>query len=486
MYIRSTRQSGALNILNAWLDPESTTLSLIFEVCRGAEYLGSLSLPASEFGLSDFDTMPAFGRWFQPGPKTLISWLQALLPKDETPVWLSFGTHPDPAGAESTSPRIGRTQSRPSGYLAVLSWELNLVPALGRPVLRMQGLPIRPLTQHRTLHLAICCSFSAAKQTEPPHDTLKRIFDQIPQFPQQSVTLHLFADLELQPFFATLQASLQSRSQVRIYPPTDAAKYGDAERISSVPDTSDLQNPWLLWMRDSLAEVGVDAVQFVTHGYAARGHGALAFAESPMHNEDRRWARFVGTREISMLMDQLGAWSVLLTSSPDNYSVAGLRILHDELTEFISGPVMLYEMRDDPAQSDLRSAYEYVFGADATQPPAAGAISLYTHPDWKQPPDSDEEIPTQRWLGEFTLSGPLHDAFASANEVPAWLAAGQRTLERSVAKMTLAAEETESGRAEQAGRQEALQFTAELFARFARSEGISITPAGLTDAKEIV
>ena len=187
-----------------------------------------------------------------------------------------------------------------------------------------------------------------------------------------------------------------------------------------------------------------------------------------------------------MLVDQLGAWSVVLTSPFDNYSAAGLRILHDELTEFISGPVMLYEMMHDPLRNDLRAAYQYVFGTDAMQPPLASAISLYTHPDWKQPLDSEEEIPTQRLMREFTLASRLHDAFASPHEVPAWLAAGQRSLERSVAKMTLSGDQTDSGKAEQAGRQEALRFTADLFTRFARSEGISTGLVTNIDTKEIV
>src|SRR5262249_3131312 len=159
-------------------------------------------------------------------------------------VWLSFGTHLDPPSQDLTSgeaaaavmSRVRPTVSRPSGFLSTLSWELNLVPHLNRPVLRMQGLPLRPLTQHQTLHIAICCSFSAAKQMEPPNETIDRIFGQIPEFPGQRVTLHVFADKNLQALLAPLPTRLAHVGTVRIYNPEEAAKYGDAEQTRAVDD----------------------------------------------------------------------------------------------------------------------------------------------------------------------------------------------------------------------------------------------------------
>jgi hypothetical protein len=471
VYFRKTKQSGALNILNVWLDPGPSALLMVCELCHGSEVRGSMSAPASVFGLSGFDEVPSSGLWSGTMPQSLIDWLQPKLPADSTPLWLSFGTHPDPSGSEPPSPRIGRTQSRPTGFLPALSWELNLVPKIQRPVLRMQGMSVRPLTQRHTLHVAVCCSFSVAKQMQSPAETLLRIFNQIPSLPSQALTLHLFADQEVQGALVPVQQMLRETAQVRIYNPRDAARYGDAQRRDSIPEASDLQNPWLLWMRNTLSETGVDAVQFVTHGYMSRGHGALAFAESPLHNEDRQWARFVGTREISMFLDQLGAWSAVLTSSPDNFSVAGLRILQDELTEYVAGPVMLYNMADDPANNDLRTAYQYVFGVGTEQPEEMPAVSLYTHPDWGQPAGTAEEIPTQHLMEEFTLAGRLGDAFASPEEVPGWLAAGQRSLERSINKISVSGEETEANRATQQGRQDALRLTADLFAKFAGLTG---------------
>jgi hypothetical protein len=479
MYIRQTKQGGALNILNAWLDPAASGLTFVFELCHGSELRGELRISSADFGFDGFDDMPSIGSWTRQGAMSLAPWLAQMLPLDGTPLWLSFGTHPDPSGSQISSRRLGATQSRPSGFLPVLSWELNLVPALARPVLRMQGLSVRPLTQHHTLHIAVCCSFATAKQiplSEPPQETLNRIFNQIPLLPGQELTLHVFADLGLQPLIASLPQQCAPAAVV-IYDPSTAVQYGDAQRVTSVTDDhSDLHNPWLLWMRDKLSETGIDAVQFVSHGFVSRGHGALALAESPLHNQDRQWARFVGTREISMLLDQLGAWSAILTSPLGNYSVPGLRILQDELTDYIAGPVMLYEMADDPARTDLRSAYNYIFNSSVLTPPFGRAISLYTHPDWKQPfdNDSEEDIPTRDLIDQFTLAGRLSTAFASSQQIPAWVAAGQRSLERSVAKMSLAGlsgdADTDSTRATRQGKQEALRFTADLFAKFASSK----------------
>jgi hypothetical protein len=98
------------------------------------------------------------------------------------------------------------------------------------------------------------------------------------------------------------------------------------------------------------------------------------------------------------------------------------------------------------------------------------AISLYTHPDWKRPIENEEATPTADWIEQFTLAGRLRDNFASQQEVPAWIAAGQRSLERSVAKMKQATDDDEVTRAARQGKQEALRFAADLFAKFARPE----------------
>jgi hypothetical protein len=466
MYFRATYQKP-FNVLNVWLDPGASGLSIVFELCSGNQLIGSLKAQALDFGLDTVDTMARGPWWWGPVHQQLIDLLQTNLPTDATPLWLSFGTHFDPSSSQRPSLRSGATVSRPSGYLAVLSWELNLVPKLNRPVLRMQGLPVRPLTQHQTLHIAICCSFSAAKQAEPPNETLLRVFSQIPIFPGQDVTFHVFADLQLQPLLVQLPALL-APAKVQIYDPHDAAKYGDAAPSQMVQDDgNDLENPWLLWMRDSLLPVGADAVQFVTHGYMSRGNGALAFAESPVHNQDRAWARFVGTRQISTLLDRLGAWSAVLTSPLVNYSAEGLRVLHEDLTDYVAGPLLLYEMWDDPERKDLRAAYSYLFGQSPREIPLTPSIALYTHPDWTQPFDVDPSLPLRHMIQEYTLAARLHTSFAGPKEVPAWVAAGQRSLEKSVAKMSLADTETGESQAAQEGRQEALRFTADLFAKYA-------------------
>jgi hypothetical protein len=161
-----------------------------------------------------------------------------------------------------------------------------------------------------------------------------------------------------------------------------------------------------------------------------------------------------------MFLDHLGAWSVILTSPLGNHSVAGLRILQDELTDFVVGPVMNYEMSDDRAGRELRSAYDYLFNLSVQTPPIASSISLYTHPDWKQPLDSED-------AGQLTLASRLEQQFASTLEVPSWVASGQRSLERSVAKISMSDQETDVTRATRQGKEEALRFTADLFAKYA-------------------
>jgi hypothetical protein len=467
MYFKHTRESVPLDVLNIWLDPGSTLMA-VFELCKGANLVDSLRLPASVFGYPNFDKVPASGLW-SASAAPLGDWLKTWQQPDGMPLWLSFGTHPDPTGAASRSSMIGATEARPSGFLPVVFWEMNLLPVLGRSVLRMQGMPVRPLTQHQTLHVAICCSFAVAKQIEPPLGVLEKVFDQLHPLAGQRLTLHVFADNELKPTLDHLAARYSSVGEVIVYDPVEAGIYGEAERMSEVPDDlSDIQNPWLLWMRDKLSRAGADAVMFISHGYVSRGHGALAIAESPLRNSDRHWARFVGTRELSMFLNQLGAWSLILASPPHNFSVAGLRILQDDLTDYVAGPIVAYELDDDPARQDFAHAFDYLFNLSEAAPPLGRSLIIYTHPDWKQPFGGAEDYPTHQLLEEFTLAGRLRDRFSSADEVPSWLAAGQRSLERSVAKISTGALESDVGRAARKGKEDALRFTANLLARYSK------------------
>src|SRR6476661_6947456 len=141
MWFRTTRQAP-LHVLNVWLDPGQTALMVVCELCHGSDPVETYIAPAAEFGIASID-QPAVGMWYGARVPAVINAMKSKLPPDGSPLWLSFGTHLDPTSSDRVSPRVGPTVSRPSGFLSALSWEKNLVPQFNRPVLRMQGLPLR-------------------------------------------------------------------------------------------------------------------------------------------------------------------------------------------------------------------------------------------------------------------------------------------------------------------------------------------------------
>ena len=131
--------------------------------------------------------------------------------------------------------------------------------------------------------------------------------------------------------------------QVTAYDPAMASSYEPPRRTSRVGTSPRLSSPWLLWMRDALLGRPLDFVHFITHGYMSGDRGAIAVATAPTVNTDRRLSRFISAAEINTFMSQVGAWGLVLTGPPNNFSEAGLRELADAVALVRPGIAMTHD-----------------------------------------------------------------------------------------------------------------------------------------------
>jgi hypothetical protein len=354
----------------------------------------------------------------------------------------------------------------PSGYLPIVPWELLLEPKLQVPILRLSYTDVQPIISSQSLDIIVCFSFPVAKQFMDPGQIIEYYFRHIPPNIARYTTFHVFADFSIQPLLAQVQAR-NPECKLKIYDPQAASKYGVPEaNPSPSASTVELDSPWLLWMRDAMGSQSADLVHFFCHGYLAREDGFLCFSESPLRNEDELYSRFVGARQICTFLDQVGAWSVAFSSQPGNYSIAGLRLLHDQMARIRPGPALYHDMQTDPQCEGLRQAYQYAYAIEESVPPRSESISLCCHPDWAMPatsPDNESAI----LLRELTLAGRMPDVFHSVENTPSWLASGQRALERSVAQM-ISVEPGGVKEALKSGTADALRFTADLLNKHAK------------------
>jgi hypothetical protein len=437
--------------LSLCLSARSHDTRVLFDVRVAGENAGLLDAAATEIGLplsSSEVRSSASNEENYKMPDYIVTALNSMLPPGGAPLWLVFDS--------------------PTGYLPMIPWERLLGKLLGCPILRAPYFDLQPVVSRNALDVVLCLSFPIAKQEGDRDQVLVRFLDEFPNELAKRTSLHVFADRGVQHLLTNLPARY-SRYEVKVYDPQEASGYALPERSSDVNPTEELASPWLLWMRDALSGRSIDLVHFVCHGYFRRDHGALAFAESPVVNEDENWARFVGARELAKFLDQTGAWSAAFSSPPENFCVGGLRLLQEQMARLRPGPFLFHEMRRDHGGKALSQAYQILYLAKRSVLPNSEAVTIYCNPGLimsSDPSASTRSGPAGKLVEEFTLAGRFPETLEGIESTPSWLASWQRSLERSAA--TLATEPTSDEQAAaQRGTEAALRFAADAYARHA-------------------
>lgn len=275
---------------------------------------------------------------------------------------------------------------KPYGFLGALDWEAALVPALGRPLLRLPDFLEPPRENREVLDVALCCSEPVSEPQLDSPTLLANIAQAVLAGSRRPRTsIHLFAD---QMHFDALRQRFANEPRVAVHDPETARRHGTQQRgtgdTRKLPaEPSSLRNPWLLWMRDSMRGRSLDAVHFVVHGFLADERPALALAESPLSNRDRRDARYVGASELASFLTQTGAWSTVFSSPPANYADGGLRLLADTLAQSRPGPLLYHAMQPgqpwQPLQ-DLQALYGFLYAPEPEPVPPQAHWFAYCQP----------------------------------------------------------------------------------------------------------
>lgn len=449
----SSGEQMETNVLQA--DQEADNgIRVLFNIMVAGEKVGLLEATPAELGLP---LTLRQARQYQADeshfriPDHIKTALKSVVPTDGEPLWLSL--------------------AQPYGYLPVVPWERLFHPLLPVPLLRLPYADVQPVVSRESLDVILCGSFPLAKQNWSPEMVIERFVGQMPTSLPLQTTFHVFADAAVQSVLRAYRDRFSSTYQIELYDPEKAADYAVPAQSNDPDAPGDrLENPWLLWMRDSLAGRSADVVHFVCHGFLGRGQGALALAQSPVRNDDQFLARFVGARQLATFLDQIGAWSVVFSSQPGNYSVSGLRFLQDKIARLRPGPVLLHDMEQEGNQRILDHSYHFLYGMEQVPAPISGAISLYCHPNLTKQELTLSDERFKQLMDEFTLASKLSRTLEGSENTPAWLAFTQRSLERSVARLRVEPRSDEEA-AMQSGVKDALRFTADVFARHAVAWG---------------
>jgi hypothetical protein len=370
--------------------------------------LTSMRLPTEALGLPRYfepDTAPTFHLPLSI-TKELATRIEQLDLEPSHPLWLHL--------------------VKPYGYLGMVPWEDLLVPVISRPVLRLPDF-LEPARERRdTLDVAICCSVPLSEPSFSIADILGRVAAAIlSNAPRPRTQLHVFPDIDS---FGALRSTFANESRVAVHDPSGAMRYDQADSSSGSPDlVRTVTSPWLQWMRDAMQGRSLDTVHFVCHGYFSEERASLTVAESPASNQNRRTARFLGVSETAAFLNQTGAWSVVCTAPPNNYSDAGLRYFVDTLAQVRPGPALFHDAGRDPSFQALGEAYGFLFSPKPMEA-VAGPIFMYCQPalvDTQLPMPAPEPYATAM----VSLNEELFSSPAAAEPVPNWVASAQRYVE---------------------------------------------------------
>lgn len=363
--------------------------------------------------------------------------------------------------------------TKPYGYLAMVPWERLLQPQLKVAILRLPDFLANPPRETPSvLDVVLCSSLPTAKESFLVIDHLELMVKRILEAVPRQTTIHLFTDREWYPQIKSLMSG-----PVMVYDPEEAVGYAAPEATSKISNQRGIfANPWLLWIREALQGRSIDIAHFICHGYLSGERGALAFSETPVCNQDRRMARFVGAEELTAFLTQVGAWSAAFSSPEHNYCEMGLRQLADSIAQMRPGPVVHHEILRDFNGQALAGVYRFLFGPALEPPPASPALFTYCHPSRLNKAAKAHSLARYytaeedaESTGIDTPPHPLLEAlFEVEDNLPSWIAASERFFEQQNLRLNKMAREAGSERQRSAaGMRQTLEKIQEIIAKAA-------------------
>jgi hypothetical protein len=238
--------------------------------------------------------------------------------------------------------------------LALLPWEEMTGRIINVPVLRIGNFVDDPYKPVKAPVIAICASQPVGDgpfQVDAFVGALLAAIQNVVVWSDVKPRITLFADGQwLQQIRQVVGHPDFAHLQVEIVEPETTPAVPLAERAGSV---------WLKWIADHFAGFTVDIVHFVTPGWFAENHGAIALAETPTYNSGK--GEFVGAAELASFYDRLGCSGMAFSSPNMPEWEWGQRMLAFELSWLRPGPVLVFEHSAQDYES-LASAYGLLFG----------------------------------------------------------------------------------------------------------------------------
>ncbi|WP_194288659.1 hypothetical protein [Ornithinicoccus halotolerans] len=333
----------------------------------------------------------------------------------------------------------------PYGYLGGAPWEEDLVPVLGRPVLRVPDrLPV-------AIDFGSAWTAAIAVNADPTTDWagpyLYSLLGRLRERVDGELSVHVFAD-----------AATTARLQQLCAPEASAGASASPPPLAVTPGSwwhlhdprgarrRATPTPWSDWVRSGLSGCAVRSLHVVTDATLDGDEPMLLVAQDPEDPTEN--PNLVPVDAVLRLTDSIGAATLSFGSPPDNASDLATRMLADEVGRVRSGPTLYSCLEEDPEGWALAGAHAYLADPQGDEAlPWDRSLFCYVQPEhvrhsllqgWPEAsppltplPDGEllPTMPTGPALPPDTVTWPGASRLHPAPEAPAWVAASHRYLD---------------------------------------------------------
>jgi hypothetical protein len=336
----------------------------------------------------------------------------------------------------------------PYGYLGAVPWEEELVPAIAVPVVRV---PDRlPVATDPGLVWSVAIAISARPGSSWAAPYIGALMSALRGLVDARIDVDVFADAATYADILARVAETPQGAELHVHNPLNARgayeeRSSSSTRQDSLPLRSRLRasevQPGLLW-RDwitaGLAGRAVRALHVIADGVFDGDRPLLAVSPDPTGPADLSSCAFVGSGDVRALADVVGAGALSFGSPPGNPSDVAIRVMADAVGQQRPGATLYSSIGHDPGGYALASAHAFIVGGRYEQVPVPRDPSLFAYLQ----PELVKGALQESWPYEEPVpsaqAGPdpaVRSYYDRAEVVPTWLAATERYIESSVARL---------------------------------------------------
>ena len=298
---------------------------------------------------------------------------------------------------------------KPYGYLGSLPWEAMLRDFCPRPVFRLPDFLENPREDSSVLEAALLWDIPRGS---PSDEMLRQLAALWLDEPHRSVVrVHVFCT---DPRSARFLME-EPREGLTIHQPAammDVAASATGSR-------------YLDWVRESVAPAAIDAVHMVAGATFDLQRSSLRL--SAEKGSGTQPVTFLSPPEIASFLNQVGAWSFVLSGPPNRQSGVALRHFADAVAQTRPGPAIYHPLRQETVVNELAPLLRLLFSKDVEGCPALRHAFAYCQPGLVCKAIQVSHGATIPCLDEG--GEQLEWDSSEGEQTPAWAASVQRVVE---------------------------------------------------------